>query len=41
MELEQNYPNPFNPETTIRFALPQGAPQTCGWQTFSAEMLLF
>ncbi len=24
MELEQNYPNPFNPETTIRFALPQG-----------------
>jgi len=24
-ELTQNYPNPFNPETTIEFALPQGA----------------
>ncbi len=23
-ELYQNYPNPFNPNTTIRFALPQG-----------------
>lgn len=25
-ELDQNYPNPFNPQTTIRFAIPNGGP---------------